>query len=122
MRIAGPRLRITAAGAHHVLHHDTWATFLVQLSGRKRVTLVAPSQVSLLHSYEDSHLLARRARVDLDNIDSEQFPDALAVRPVRVVMRPGDVLVFPPKAAHSTLSLTDSISVSARLQQLVRAA
>ena len=40
-------------------------------------------------------LLPFRARVDLDHPDYEKYPDARLLRPLDVVMGPGDMLVVP---------------------------
>lgn len=43
-----------------MLHFDVSPTVLVQLSGSKRLQLVAASQLPLIYLYPADHLLARR--------------------------------------------------------------
>ena len=78
-----------------------------------------PAQLELLHTYPHDHLLARRSRIDLDNIDTATYPDAAALRPVRLTMAPGDVLFFPEMAGHYTRAASDQISLSTRMHEYI---
>lgn len=109
------RLRISPISAVHALHFDTSATILVQLKGVKIVTLIPPKDLQKMYPYGQGHILNRRARIELTAIDKARFPMAMQLKPYLVRLYPGDVLVFPAWTGHTTLALSDSIAISARM-------
>ena len=54
----------------------------------------------------------------MDAPDLVRYPDAGKLRPVSVVMRPGDALLFPAHCGHRTKTLSASVSLSFRPRQL----
>ena len=55
--------------------------------------------------------------MDLDAPDFQTYPKSALLRPREVVLRPGDALLFPRYTAHTTTTLSDSVSLSFRLSQ-----
>lgn len=111
-----PRLRITPAGAEHVLHYDESYTLLVQMQGTKNVTLVPVMQLAYLYPYAEDHILNRRAQVDLAHPDYDKFPLARELTPVTLTMAPGDILVIPRRCSPRSRSVTTSVSISLRVK------
>jgi lysine-specific demethylase 8 len=99
------------AGNLTPLHYDRSNNFLVQLFGRKHVTLCDPSHFDCLYPALDSdrpHI----SRADITRRDDEAFPLLSQARPVEVLLAPGDVLYLPPYWWHQVRSLDQSISVN----------
>jgi hypothetical protein len=113
-----PRLWVSPAGAVSPCHYDTSMSFLLQLRGTKRMLFFSPDQLPALSPYPDTHLLRRRARLNLIEPQWEQYPlgryAGLGAR--EVVLKPGDAIVFPARWAHYTESCSTSVSVTVRLQ------
>jgi hypothetical protein len=65
LRLAqAPRVWASPAGAVSPLHFDRSASFLLQLSGRKRMLFLDPDQLPCAYPYPETHLLRRRSRVN----------------------------------------------------------
>ena len=106
----GKRLWLSLVGSVTPLHFDaSWST-LVQISGKKRMILYQPFALASLDLYPDWHPLRRRGR---------RFPGKQLAW--EAVVEPGDVLIFPPRFAHYTESLSDgdyfSVSVTQRFRR-----
>lgn len=92
-------------------HFDSDDNFLCMVSGQKRVRLLAPENLSLLHA--DSHSgYAIQSPIDLDNPDLERFPEARKLKVLEVTLGPGDVLFIPVFWWHQVSSVTPSASVN----------
>lgn len=89
------------------LHHDTMNVLLVQILGRKRVTLVPSVQLPLV--YND---LAVYAEADPERPDLERHPLFAAAEPAEVTLEAGDALFIPVGWWHHVRSLDLSISTS----------
>jgi len=76
---------------HCDLHHN----FLCQISGRKRVVLLAPSQARFLYLHPLHHPLDMRPRVDLRAPDLERFPKLAEAESLEAILEPGQVLFLP---------------------------
>ena len=112
------RLWVSPPGAVSPCHYDTSTSFLLQLRGTKRMLFFSPDQLPALAPYPDTHLLRRRARLNLIEPQWERYPlgryAGLGAR--EVVLKPGDAIVFPARWAHYTESCSTSVSVTVRLQ------
>jgi cupin-like protein len=113
----GSGLWIGEAGNITDLHYDVWHGFLVQIAGRKQVTLFEPNQAALL--YPESPFGPRRGwssriRDHLDRIDLGHFPAFARARPLRLVLDPGAALYIPPGFWHHVESLDTTVSLSMR--------
>jgi hypothetical protein len=100
------------AGNVTPLHFDPDNNFLVQIRGKKHLTLFAPSEFHLL--YPDMY--GRHAfisRVDMVQPDyAERFPLVRQAKALEGMLEPGDVLYLPPFWWHLVRSLEESISVN----------
>ena len=66
LRIAqAPRVWASPAGAVSPAHFDASHSFLVQLQGTKRMLLADPDQLAAAYPYPGTHLLRRRARLNV---------------------------------------------------------
>ena len=82
----------TARGLCLWTHFDVMSNFLVQIRGRKRVTLWPPSDLPNLYIQGSSSI------ADLD--DLHKYPKLSRTNPVKVIMQPGDVLFIPALWFH----------------------
>ncbi|KAK4536521.1 hypothetical protein CDCA_CDCA08G2546 [Cyanidium caldarium] len=112
-----PRVWISAPGAITPLHYDAYPTELVQLRGRKRVTLFAPEDIPRLQMYPVGHPLQRRSRIrDVESYVGEVQPSGgLAAQTVS--LQPGDRLFLPSYTPHhiETVGHDWSVSVTRRV-------
>ncbi|HVX18065.1 MAG TPA: cupin-like domain-containing protein [Acidimicrobiales bacterium] len=95
------------AGTVTPLHHDVANILLCQVTGRKAIRLISPSQTPLL--YNDIGVFSA---VDAAAPDLDRFPSYREVQPVEFVLEPGEVLFIPVGWWHTVRSLEPSISVS----------
>jgi tRNA wybutosine-synthesizing protein 5 len=105
-------LWIGGAGCLTPLHYDRIHNFLIQVVGRKELTLFPPSDTKYLYPSQKeggTHI----SEIDLDNPDLNQFPlFSSAQPPINVLLEPGDMLFIPPGWWHQVRSLDMSVSVS----------
>lgn len=99
---------IGPAGTYTPPHHDLTNNLLIQLVGRKRVALVAPSGSPQI--YNDQHVFSRIH--DLTSVDLQRFPAARGLPVVEVDLMPGEMLFIPIGWWHQVLSLDFSVSVT----------
>jgi ribosomal protein L16 Arg81 hydroxylase len=95
------------AGTVTPLHHDLLNIFMAQVTGRKRITLIAPEYTPSL--YNETSVFSE---VDPENPDYETFPRFSNVKATRFVLRPGEVLFVPVGWWHRVEALDMSITVS----------
>jgi hypothetical protein len=88
------------------LHFDFYHTALVQVIGRKKVSLAAPSEYEKLDFFTVGSGSERRSRLPLSLRD----PGELALSEIE--LGPGDVLFIPAFWAHETRALESSVGVS----------
>lgn len=94
-------------GTFTPLHHDLTNNMLVQILGRKRVTLIPAMQVP--HVYNDTGVFSA---ADYPNFDEKRHPMMKNVRPIEVLLQPGESLFIPVGWWHCVEALDVSISVS----------
>lgn len=109
-----PRLWASPQGAVSPLHYDRSASLLTQVRGRKRMVFFAPDDVQRTYSYPDTHMLARRSRVNVHAPDWDRFPGFAGLAGLEVELGPGDLVYFGPLWSHFTESVTASMSVTCR--------
>lgn len=90
-----PRLFISPSGAISPLHYDTASSFLVQISGRKRLIFYPPEDIPSLYIHSNYSYLRRRSKVDPANPNLKKFPKYGRLKGLQAVLEPGDVLWFP---------------------------
>eukprot|EP01006_Ploeotia_vitrea_P060382 TRINITY_DN75801_c0_g1_i1.p1 TRINITY_DN75801_c0_g1~~TRINITY_DN75801_c0_g1_i1.p1 ORF type:complete len:467 (-),score=145.12 TRINITY_DN75801_c0_g1_i1:35-1345(-) len=95
-------------------HYDAVDNFFVQLHGRKRFELYAPSQLLKLHLYPKAHPSSFKSQLPDELPPSHRRKwSAQPVQPAFIAdLEPGDMLYVPPYWAHHVLSLGRSISLS----------
>lgn len=95
-------------GTFTPLHHDLTNNMLVQIYGRKKVTLIPALQVP--HLYNDHWVFSELSNAN--KIDFEKYPLAKSITPVECILNAGDALFIPIGWWHSVESLDISISIS----------
>jgi hypothetical protein len=121
------RFWLSAPGTSTPLHRDLTENFFVQMVGHKRFYLYPPRDSPWLYSYSFRSGLPNFSRFDPERPDYERFPLARRVRPIEVVLHPGDVLYLPSRWWHQPRSLDLSMSVNfwwadGALEKIVRLA
>ena len=103
---------ISSSGMITHTHFDQDYNFFVQLVGQKRFTLWTPSQHELMYVYPRVHPLWHKSRVSFQAPDNQRFQQFRKVKPVQIVLEPGDVLYVPPYTWHFVETLSPSVSLS----------
>ena len=102
-------LWVGPAGTFTPLHFDLTNNLLIQITGRKRVLLVSPSQTRLManrrHVFSDVHDLEDAACM-------ARHPQAQQVEPYIVTLEPGDMLFIPVGWWHQVRSLEFSVMMT----------
>lgn len=97
----GPRGTVTP------LHHDTMNILMAQVYGRKRITLISPEQTSLVYNNRSVY-----GDVDCENPDYSRHPLFRNVRPLQVLLEPGEVLFLPVGWWHHVRAIDISITMT----------
>jgi hypothetical protein len=112
-------LWISEADVNTRPHYDASNNFLVQVVGRKRVRLFAPSDTSNLYPYTikdtifaDSPAVHVSQIADIDLLTSGQFPNVKLIKCFEDILHPGDLLFIPAGWWHEIRALDISISVN----------
>ena len=100
---------IGPAGTFTPLHHDLTNNLLLQITGRKRVLMVAPGETPRL--YNDHHVYSRVRDLAEPGIVA-RFPKLDGLRVHRVVMEPGDALFIPLGWWHQVTALDFSVTIT----------
>lgn len=95
------------AGIVTPLHHDLTNNFLVQICGRKEVQLIPALQTPYV--YNDVGVFSA---AEFPNFDEKRHPLMKKVKPLTVVLAPGEALFIPIGWWHRVEGLDISISVS----------
>ncbi len=99
-------------GALSPAHFDPMNNFFMQVAGRKKMSLFAPSDYRALYPRESASV-SHMSSVDIDRPDVSRHPDfAKAVR-TDIVLEAGDALILPAYYWHQVYTLEDSLSVNA---------
>ncbi|WP_457336309.1 cupin-like domain-containing protein [Rhizobacter sp. P5_C2] len=94
-------------GTFTPLHHDLTNNMLIQVYGRKKVTLIPALQTP--HLYNDVGVFSAAAFPDFD---AQRHPLMKNARPIEVEIGPGDALFIPVGWWHCVESLEVSIGLS----------
>lgn len=86
--------------------------FLVQIQGRKRVSLVSADQDVLMYRRPAGQPDANYSSVDYLAPDLEEFPRFREATIHETVLEPGEMVLIPAGTWHHVVSLEPSISVS----------
>lgn len=96
------------AGTVTPFHHDLTNNFMAQIIGRKRLLLIAPSEVNRVGNLRHCF-----SQVDGRNIDLAQFPAMAGVPVLECELAPGEILFLPVGWWHFVEGLDISVTVSA---------
>ena len=94
-------------GTFTPIHHDLTNNMLVQIMGRKKVTLIPAWQVPWL--YNDKGVFSA---ADFPSFNEKRHPLMKNITPMEVVIGPGDALFIPIGWWHCVEALDVSISIS----------
>ena len=100
-------LWIGPAGTVTKLHHDLSNVLFCQLSGSKRVHLVAPCETELVYNIHGVI-----ADVDAENPDYKAHPLFADARVLTIDLNAGDAMFIPVGWWHQIRSLSESISLT----------
>ncbi|NJK37404.1 MAG: cupin-like domain-containing protein [Oscillatoriales cyanobacterium RM2_1_1] len=89
------------------LHHDPVNLMLAQVLGRKRILLILPQQTPYLYNQ-----VGVFSKVNIECPDYEKYPLFNQVKPIEIILEPGEVIFIPVGWWHYVRSLDTSISVS----------
>ncbi|XP_044037170.1 lysine-specific demethylase 8 isoform X1 [Siniperca chuatsi] len=93
------------------LHQDPQQNFLAQVVGSKYIRVYSPEDTDKLYPHQ-SQLLHNTSQVEVENPDTERFPEFAKAPYLECVLQPGDVLFIPVRHWHYVRSLELSFSVS----------
>ncbi|XP_044159758.1 bifunctional peptidase and arginyl-hydroxylase JMJD5 [Bufo gargarizans] len=99
------------AGTVSPLHQDPQQNFLAQIVGRKYLRLYSVRETERLYPF-DSTLLHNTSQVDIENPDTDRFPDFAQAVYQECILCPGQILFIPVKWWHYVKALDISFSVS----------
>ncbi len=94
------------------IHFDGADNLLVQVFGRKRLTLIPPEQSACLYYPCLSLGHVNYSPVDVEAPDYARFPRYRGATPLEVIIEPGEILFIPVRWWHHARSLTPSISLN----------
>lgn len=100
-------LWIGPAKTHTPLHFDPHSALLIQVRGRKRVRLIAPTE-SVLYELADGYFL----RCDLDDPQVQEHPEFKRNSVVTLELGEGDALFLPALWWHDVVALEPSVMLS----------
>jgi ribosomal protein L16 Arg81 hydroxylase len=89
------------------LHHDVMNVLFAQITGRKRFTLISPLHIH--HLYNE---IGVYSEVDCEHPDYVRFPLYRYVKPLSLLLKPGEVLFVPVGWWHHVRALDISMSLS----------
>lgn len=103
----GPKATTTS------LHYDVPHNTLVQLAGRKQITLFAPEEIGNLYPISwRSRLYPLSSSVNLSAPDLNRFPQFARATPYQLVLNAGDALFLPGCWWHEVHNLDITIAVN----------
>ncbi|TKB96572.1 MAG: hypothetical protein E5W81_04050 [Mesorhizobium sp.] len=118
LEFVGSSPYVASEGVTAKAHYDHWYAFLVQLHGTKAVKMFPPWDYSFIYpQHEKTADKPRRALVDLNNPDFDQFPLLKQLHGEIAVLNAGDVLYMPVHWWHEVETEGFSVSINRRLKR-----
>jgi hypothetical protein len=102
-------LWLGSAGTRSGLHYDSQDNFLVQISGRKRASLVSPADSMRTYPFRWN---IHKSQIDPEHPDLGAFPRFADATVWEAELGPGDALFIPGTWWHHLHSLETSISIN----------
>ncbi len=99
---------IGPAGTLTALHHDLTNNFIAQVTGRKQVLILPPSETGKL--YNTTHVFSEVP--DLEAADLARFPRLAGARGFNVILEPGEILFAPLAWWHQVKALDFSVTLT----------
>lgn len=106
-RLFSSVLRVSSPGVRVWTHYDVLDNVYVQVVGRKRAVMWAPSDALNLYLDGDKSRV-----VDIDQPDLEQFPKFARACPYEGWLEPGDVLFIPAMWFHNMTAQDFGVAVN----------
>lgn len=102
------------AGNATPLHYDVSHNFLIQIHGRKRIRLFAPSDTQYLYRHITQSRGPRYLSQipDIDNLDDEKYPKLRHAMAYEGILHPKETLFIPSGWWHDIRSLDHAISIN----------
>ncbi|WP_077406668.1 cupin-like domain-containing protein [Janthinobacterium sp. LM6] len=104
-------LWLGSAGCFSPLHFDELDNFLVQVSGRKHLTLFDKRDSPRLYPNVGQEL-AHCSMIDLRYPDHARFPLMVGLQAYAITLEPGDMIYIPRGWWHAVHSLDTAISIN----------
>jgi hypothetical protein len=101
---------IGPAGTFTSLHHDLTNNFVAQITGRKQVKLLPPSETGRLYNF--THVFSEVPDLDDPALDIDRYSDLTRVRIYDLTLNPGEILFIPVGWWHQVRSLDFSVSIT----------
>jgi hypothetical protein len=101
---------IGPAGTFTSLHHDLTNNFVAQITGRKRLKLLPPSETGKL--YNRIHVFSEVPDLDDPALDIDRYGDLTKVRIYDLTLNPGEIVFIPVGWWHQVRSLDFSVSIT----------
>jgi ribosomal protein L16 Arg81 hydroxylase len=94
------------------MHRDLADNLHIQVFGRKRFTLVAPAQSSMIYPNTLFDKFPNGCRSDIEQPDFDRFPKMRGVEPWIAELDPGDAIYIPRRWWHHVRTLAISMAVN----------
>jgi lysine-specific demethylase 8 len=111
-----PEVRINAwfgpRGTLSPLHFDPENNILCQIKGSKYIRIYSPDQSDNLYPCESNLLFNTSQIANLDEVDTNRFPNFSAAKFTECILHEGESVYIPPKFWHYVQSLEISFSTS----------
>jgi len=101
---------IGPAGTFTSLHHDLTNNFIAQITGRKHIKLLPPSETGKL--YNVKHVFSEVPDLDDPNLNVDRYEDLTRVRIYDLTLKPGEILFIPVGWWHQVRSLDFSVTIT----------
>jgi hypothetical protein len=101
---------IGPAGTFTSLHHDLTNNFVAQVTGRKRIKLLPPSETGKL--YNHLHVFSEVPDLEDPDLDLDRYSDLTRVRIYDLTLNPGEILFIPVGWWHQVRALDFSVSIT----------